>query len=49
MSEPRPTPPEPPLPTPEQLAAWRALVERIRRGDRSEVVSWDEAAAELGL
>ena len=33
----------------EQLEAWRALVERIRRGHRFEVVSWDELAAELGL
>jgi hypothetical protein len=33
----------------ERLAEWRALVERIRQGDRSEVVTWDEVAAELGL
>ena len=29
----------------EQLAQWRALVDRIRQGDRSEVVAWDEVAA----
>jgi hypothetical protein len=36
-----------PMPTPssEQLAEWRALVERIRQGDRSDVVAWDEVAA----
>jgi hypothetical protein len=36
-----------PMPTPsaEQLAEWRALVERIRQGDRSQVVAWDEVAA----
>jgi hypothetical protein len=49
MSEAAPLPVEPPEPTPEQLAEWRALVERVRDGDRSEVVSWDQAAAELGL
>jgi hypothetical protein len=49
MSEATPTPTGPPTPSAEQLAEWRALVERIRQGDRSEVVSWDEVAAELGL
>jgi hypothetical protein len=36
---------EPPPPSPEQLADWQGLVERIRQGDRSEVVAWDEVAA----
>src|SRR5215213_1778757 len=36
-------PVEPPGPSAEQLAEWQALVERIRRGDRSQVVGWDEA------
>ena len=36
---------EPPTPSAEQLAAWQALVERIRQGDRSQVVAWDEVAA----
>ena len=36
---------EPPTPSDEQLAQWRALVDRIRQGDRSEVVAWDEVAA----
>ncbi|HYY81835.1 MAG TPA: hypothetical protein VFD04_22020 [Actinomycetes bacterium] len=49
MSEEAPSPVEPPVPSAEQLEQWRALVERIRQGDRSEVVPWDEIAAELGL
>jgi hypothetical protein len=32
-------------PSAEQLAEWRALVERVRQGDRSQVVAWDEVAA----
>ena len=36
---------EPPPPSPEQLADWQDLVERIRQGDRSEVVAWDEVGA----
>jgi hypothetical protein len=36
---------EPPTPSAEQLAEWRALVERVRQGDRSLVVAWDEVAA----
>jgi hypothetical protein len=36
---------EPPTPSAEQLAQWRALIERIRQGDRSEVLAWDEVAA----
>ena len=36
---------EPPPPSPEQLADWQGLVERIRQGDRSEVMAWDEVAA----
>jgi hypothetical protein len=38
-------PVEPPTPLTEQLAAWQALPERIRQGDRSQVLAWDEAAA----
>ena len=34
-----------PTPSAEQLAEWRALVERIRQGDRSQVVAWDEVVA----
>jgi hypothetical protein len=36
---------EPPTPSAEQLAQWRALIERIRQGDRSEVLARDEVAA----
>ena len=42
MSEATPGPIEPSTPSAEQLAQWRALVDRIRQGDRSEVVAWDE-------
>jgi hypothetical protein len=45
MSEATPRPIEPSTPSAEQLAQWRALVDRIRQGDRSEVVAWDEVAA----
>jgi hypothetical protein len=36
---------EPPTPSAEQLADWQALVERIRQGDRSQVLAWDAVAA----
>jgi hypothetical protein len=45
MSEATPMPAEPPPPSAQQLAHWRALIERIRQGDRSQVVAWDEVAA----
>jgi hypothetical protein len=45
MSEATPTPIESPEPSAEQLAAWQALVQRIRQGDRSQVLAWDELAA----
>jgi hypothetical protein len=45
MSEATPRPMEPSTPSAEQLAQWRALVDRIRQGDTSEVVAWDEVAA----
>ena len=45
MSEATPRPIEPSTPSAEQLTRWRALVDRIRQGDRSEVVAWDEVAA----
>jgi hypothetical protein len=45
MSESTPMPIEPPTPPADQLAQWRALIERIRQGDRSEVLAWDEVAA----
>jgi hypothetical protein len=45
MSEATPMPSEPPTPSAEQLAEWRALVERVRQGDRSQVVAWDEGTA----
>ena len=45
MSEATPRPIEPSTPSAEQLAQWRALLGRIRQGDRSQVVAWDEVAA----
>jgi hypothetical protein len=45
ISEATPMPIEPPTPSAEQLTQWRALVERIGQGDRSQVVAWDEVAA----
>ena len=45
MSEATPRPIEPSTPSAEQLAQWRALVDRIGQADRSEVVAWDEVAA----
>jgi hypothetical protein len=35
----------PPMSSAEQLAEWRALVDRIGQGDRSQVVAWNEVAA----
>jgi hypothetical protein len=45
MSEATSMPSEPPTPSAEQLAQWRALVEGVRQGDRSQVVAWDEVTA----
>ena len=36
---------EPPPPSAKQLADWRALIDRIRQGDRSQLLAWDEAKA----
>jgi hypothetical protein len=41
--------PERPRPTPEQLAEWRAAIERLKAGDESDVLPWEDVAAELGL
>jgi hypothetical protein len=45
MSEATPMPVEPRGLSTERLAAWQALIERIRQGDRSQVLAWDEGAA----
>jgi hypothetical protein len=45
MSEATPMPIEPPTPSAEQLTQWRALVEGIRQGDRSQVMAWNQVAA----
>jgi hypothetical protein len=36
---------ESPPPSAEQLADWQVLIERIRQGDRSQLLAWDEAKA----
>jgi hypothetical protein len=45
MIEATPVAIEPPTPSAEQLAEWQALMERLRQGDRSGVLAWDEVAA----
>jgi hypothetical protein len=45
MSQTTPMPVEPPGPSTERLAEWQALIERIRQGDRSQVLAWDEGPA----
>jgi len=45
MSEAMPMSIQPPPPSAEQLASWRALIKRIRQGDRSQVLAWDEGTA----
>src|SRR5215211_4641390 len=45
MSEAMPMPSEPPTPSAERLAEWQALAERIRQGDRTQVLAWDAGAA----
>ena len=37
------------MPTPEQLAAWRLVVERLGNGDDSVVLPWLEVLRGLGL
>ena len=49
MSSPASTPIELPPKSPERLAEIRALHERIRDGDESGTVAWEEVAAELEL
>ena len=44
-SEAMPVSIEPPPPSAEQLADWQVLIERIRQGDRSQLLAWDEAKA----
>jgi hypothetical protein len=49
MSQPAPSPIEPPAKTPEELAEIRALLDQVRQGDFSGTVPWDEIAAEFDL
>jgi hypothetical protein len=50
MTESAPTPDieVPPL-SPERLAEVREAIDRVRRGDYSQTITWDEIADELGL
>jgi hypothetical protein len=41
--------PEPPRPSPEQMAEIRAAIERLKAGDESDFFPWEDVAAELGL
>jgi hypothetical protein len=49
MTEPVPTPIEPPAKTPEELVEIRAVLDQVRRGDVSGTVPWEEIAAEFDL
>jgi hypothetical protein len=41
--------PELPRPTPEQMVEYRAAIERLKAGDESDFLAWEDVAAELGL
>jgi len=50
MTESAPTPDiEVPQLPPERLAEVREAIDRVRRGDYSQTITWDEIADELGL
>ena len=40
---------EPPRSSPEQMAEIRAAIERLKAGDESDFLPWEDVAAELGL
>ena len=41
--------PEPLRPTPEEMAEFRAAVERLKAGDESDFLPWEDVAAEFGI
>jgi hypothetical protein len=41
--------PELPRPTPEELAEIRAAIERLKAGDESDFLPWEDVAADFGL
>ena len=41
--------PELPRPTPEEMAEIQAAIGRLKTGDESDFLPWEEVAAELGL
>ena len=48
-SQPAPEPIEIPPVRPQERAEWEALKAKVTSGDESDLVPWDELAAELGL
>ena len=46
--DPTGTPQVPPV-SPDERAEWDALKARVAEGDESDLVLWDDLAAELGL
>ncbi len=48
MSEPAEIP-EPLRPSPEQMAEIRAAIERLKAGDESDFLPWEDVAAEFGI
>jgi hypothetical protein len=40
---------EPPRPSPEQMAEIRAAIERLKAGDESDFLPWEDVADEFGI
>lgn len=40
---------EPPAPTPEQLAEWQLVADRVDHGDDGDLIEWEKIAVELDL
>jgi hypothetical protein len=40
---------EPPPVSPEECAGWDAIEAKVLAGDESDLIPWDDLAAELGL
>lgn len=39
----------PPAPTPEQLAEWQLVADRVDHGDDGDLIEWEKIAVELDL
>jgi hypothetical protein len=48
-SQPNPDPVEIPPVSAEERAEWEAMKARVADGDESDLIPWDDLAAELGL